>query len=428
MTTLAMAGRDSRVGTLTTFSAVVGFYFAFRLVSVVIAVRLLDADPQLGVAASLAINYLILLGAGLLSFGPGLRTWSWFNSIGSFRWSLAFLAFSGCSLLWTSSVSVSAAAAFWLAMTCDFTIVVLLLRIGSVEQTASALMHGYVWGVCAIGAIAWILPAQSDLRLGDEDYLGPNQIGFACAFAFFFAQYLIRRGSKGLIGPSVFFVITMLRSLSKTTIIAFVAGQFLLLIRDRSLSAKAKMYVGCAAALIMALFWGLFAAYYDVYTHAGNQSETLTGRIGIWAFILNEALRQPWIGHGFHSVWKVIPPFGPFEARHAHNELLQQFYAYGVVGVGLVTMLYANVYREIRRARTESRTEPFQPIFLALFVFVLVRGLADTEVFDLSLPLWAIALIGSLIANRGASTEGYKNGARSSYLKAPMDRSEVQAQ
>ena len=80
------------------------------------------------------------------------------------------------------------------------------------------------------------------------------------------------------------------------------------------------------------------ASYYEVYINAGNQSETLTGRIGIWALILEKALEQPWIGHGFHSVWKVIPPFGPdqFEPRHAHNELLQQFYAYGVAGIPLV--------------------------------------------------------------------------------------------
>ena len=58
-------------------------------------------------------------------------------------------------------------------------------------------MKGYVWGACAIAAIAWMLPSQSDLRLGDEEFLGPNQIGYACAFAFFFAQYLMRRKEKG---------------------------------------------------------------------------------------------------------------------------------------------------------------------------------------------------------------------------------------
>jgi hypothetical protein len=37
--------------------------------------------------------------------------------------------------------------------------------------------------------------------------------------------------------------------------------------------------------------------------------------------------------------------------------------------------------------------------FTAMFLFILVRGLADTEAFDLSLPLWSIVLFGSLIAN-----------------------------
>ncbi len=32
-----------------------------------------------------------------------------------------------------------------------------------------------------------------------------------------------------------------------------------------------------------------------------------------------------------------------------------------------------------------------------MLLFVLVRGLADTEDFDLSLPLWFIVMIGALI-------------------------------
>ena len=286
-------------------------------------------------------------------------------------------------------------------MACDFITVIMLLRIGSVDETVTSVMSGYVWGACTIAFIAWILPSQSDLRLGDEDYLGPNQIGYACAFAVFFAQYLMRRGEKGFLIPALLLAVTLLRSLSKTTLIAFVAGQALLLFRDRSLSKKAKLYISASGVLVVTVFWGLLTAYYDVYTHAGNQSETLTGRIGIWAYILNEALQQPWIGHGFHSVWKVIPPFGPFEARHAHNELLQQFYAYGVVGVAILFALYWNVYREIRRISEGS----LKTLFLAMLLFVLVRGLADTEVFDLSLPLWAIALIGSTVINQNAETE-----------------------
>lgn len=373
--------------------ALVGFFLSFRLFSVVLSVRLFGADPVAGVGASLAMAFFLAGAVGFCSIGPASRTLASFVSIPSFRWVVVFLCFSGCSLMWSSTASLAAAVAYWCAMTCDVAIVVMLLRIGSVDDTSSALMRGYVWGTCTIAAIAWMLPAQSDLRLGDEEFLGPNQIGYACAFAFFFAQYLMRRNEKGWAVPAGFLAITLLRSLSKTTIVAFVAGQTLLLVLDRNMSRKTKAVLVCAALLVVAVFWNLFEAYYYVYTHAGNQSETLTGRIGIWAFILNEALQQPWIGHGFHSVWKVIPPFGNFEARHAHNELLQQFYAYGLVGVCMLMGVYTAVFREIRKLPACS----LKVLFFGLLLFILVRGLADTEVFDLSLPLWSIVLIGSIL-------------------------------
>lgn len=379
--------------TVAFFPAIVGFYFSFRLLSVLLAVRFFSADPQAGVVVSLGLNFLLFGLAGLEALGPAPRTFASFTAAPSFRWSLVFLFFSGCSLLWSATASLPAAVAFWCAMACDFGIVVILLRSNLIEPTARALMKGYVWGSCAIAAIAWILPAQSDIRLGDEELLGPNQIGYACAFALFLAQYLMRQKENGWALPAAFLAITLLRSLSKTTIIAFAAAQAWMLIRDRSMSRKARCWLAAAAVVVIALFWGLLEAYIDVYTHAGDQSETLTGRLGIWAYILNEALQQPWIGHGFHSVWKVIPPFGAFEARHAHNELLQQFYAYGVAGVCILIALYWSVFREIRRIRATQ----LKALFFGMFVFVLVRGLADTEVFDLSLPLWSIVLIGSLI-------------------------------
>jgi len=147
------------------------------------------------------------------------------------------------------------------------------------------------------------------------------------------------------------------------------------------------------------VFWGLLASYYNVYTSAGDQPDTLTGRVGIWAYILNEAVNKPWIGHGFHSVWKVIPPFGPdqFEARHAHNELLQQFYAYGVVGVCMFIGLYHSFYRQARKLPIS----PLRALLLGLLVFAIVRGFADTEAFDLSLPLWVIAMFSAIMVESG---------------------------
>ena len=97
----------------------------------------------------------------------------------------------------------------------------------------------------------------------------------------------------------------------------------------------------------------------------------------------------------------MIPPFGVFEARHAHNEILQQFYAYGIAGICIWVGLYTAVFREIRGLRQDS----LKAFLLGFFLFILVRGLADTEVFDLSLPLWSIVLFGSIIHTEKKSIE-----------------------
>lgn len=382
------------------FAAFIGFYFSFRLIFPLLAVRLLRLDPQAGVMVNLALNYLLLIWALFVTLGGAPRTFRFMAHLPCVRWVLYFIAFSGLSLLWSVAASWPAAVAFWCALAADTAIVVVLLRDGPATQIADSLMRGYIWGSCAIAAIAWILPAQSDLRLGDEELLGPNQIGWTCVFAFCLAQYLIRSRKENWTIQALFLVITLLRSLSKTSIVAFLAGEGYILLRDRSMSRKVKLALVACAFVILVVFSSLLARYYALYLNAGNQSETLTGRLGIWLYIGTEALQKPWIGHGFHSVWKVIPPFGEFDARHAHNELLQQFYAYGAVGVVLLVGLYGSVWRHVRHM-AES---PAKVVLLGILLLVVVRGLADTEAFDLSLPLWFIVIIGALVEQSGSES------------------------
>ncbi|HEY3990125.1 MAG TPA: O-antigen ligase family protein [Acidobacteriaceae bacterium] len=390
---LTLTQSSVAVSAVSPFAACVGFYLSFRLILPLLAVHVFGQDAQGGVVVSLALNYLLLLLAVFDTLGRSPQNFRSPFRVPCFRWVLLFLGFSGVSLLWSVTASLSAAIAFWCAMVADTAMVVLLLRSGPIDTVVNSLMRGYIWGSCAIAAIAWLLPAQSDLRLGDEELLGPNQIGWACAFAFFLAQYLMRKKSGNWTMPAFLLAVTLLRSLSKTTIIAFLAGQAYILLRDTSMRRRTKLLVVAFSLLVLVVFSRLLAEYYVVYTNAGNQAETLTGRLGIWLYFLSEAVQKPWIGHGFHSVWKVIPPFKEFEARHAHNELLQQFYAYGAVGVFMLVAIYGSVWRHLRRLSDV----PLKTFFLGMLLFVIVRGAADTEAFDLSLPLWFIALIGALI-------------------------------
>lgn len=251
-----------------------------------------------------------------------------------------------------------------------------------------------------VAIIAWILPGQSDLRLGDDELLGANQIGYLCAFAFFFAQYLMlqRAGRCGM--AAVLLGVTLLRSLSKTTIVAFLVAEGFLLMRDKLMSRRTKLMVLSSTALIGLVFSGLLTSYFDLYANTGNSPETLTGRLAIWSVMLEEGVNQPWIGHGFYSIWKVIPPFGEFEARHAHNEIIQQFYLYGVAGLFMMVGLYVSFYGHVRRNATGS----VRTFHVALLLFVLIRGIADTEIVDFSFPLWALLMFSVLLEQENGTT------------------------
>jgi O-antigen ligase len=369
---------------------IVGLFFSFRVINILVCVRFFQLEPYTGAAIGLALNFFLFCLVVMDRIGrPALPRETIFAAPER-RWVLCFFAMSALSLIWTATASTPAAIAFWFAMAADTGMVYVLVCIYPVEDVAMELMKGFVAGACAVAAVAWILPAQSDLRLGDEQLLGPNQIGYVCAFAFFFSQYLTRIYGNAWAWTTALLGLTVVRSLSKTTIGALLAAQVFLLLRDRHFTRKTRVLMISASLAIIAVFWNLFFSYADIYANAGNQAETLTGRLGLWAIFLDESLQRPWIGHGFHSVWKVILPFGPdqFEARHAHNELLQQFYAYGLMGVIVVAGLYRSFWRRVRTLPIGH----LRSLMLSLFVFILVRGLADTEPFDLSLPLWAITL------------------------------------
>jgi O-antigen ligase len=154
------------------------------------------------------------------------------------------------------------------------------------------------------------------------------------------------------------------------------------------------MFLALGVMATIVVSWGLFEAYYGIYTNAGNQATTLTGRTAIWAYCLTEAVEHPWIGHGFDSLWKVAPAFsnGEFEARHAENEVLQQFYAYGVAGVVVLAGVYGSLYARVRKLHQGS----IRVTLVSLLLFIVIRGFAEAEPFDLLLPLWSVVMIAAL--------------------------------
>jgi O-antigen ligase len=393
-----MEGGEGRTG----IAFLAGAFFSFRLFITLLSVRVLGIEPQQGTGISLVLNVSLLLLVVLQSAGAATCSTKDLSRIPPVRWVFFFLIFSYISLLWTVADSRFAACGYWCAMASDVGIVFLLARADENAAGMYSLLRGYVVGACIFALLAWLLPGQSDMRLGDDELLGANDIGYISALGFFVAQYLTRQriGRYGI--AAAFLAVTLLRSLSKTAIVAFVFAQSYLLLRDTSMSRKTKLYLMFAAVLVCVLFSGLLLSYLDLYSNTGNSPETLTGRLGIWAYILDEAISRPWIGHGFYSVWKVIPPFGLFEARHAHNEMLQQFYLFGVCGVALLVGLYGSFIRFARK----HQDAPVKTFFTTFILFIVIRGLAEAEGYDVSFPLWMIVAYSALLMRSARGESG----------------------
>jgi exopolysaccharide production protein ExoQ len=389
MSSLAISSVQTRSEAGSLMAATVGFYFAIRYS---FEYLFFQANPRAGAGFSVGLNFLMFAVVLFHSLGPAASTLRSTVRVPCFRPAIAFLLFALCSLLWSATISVAVAFAYLCGVAADLAMVVLLLRTGPVDLMSSSVMKGYVWGAGFIATVTWASPTMQDLRPGNDDFFSPNAIALILAFGVFLAQFLSRSNRSWNLA-AIFLAITLLRTLSKTTIVAFVAGEALLLMRDSGITRRKLLLILLSSGLVIAAFWKLIQAYFVVYTTTGNEAETLTGRVGVWDYVWERSLEQPWIGHGFHSFRNVVPNFGPFEPWHAHNELLQLFYAYGAVGILLFFVVYGSLFLQIRRFRLSSH----KAFFYGLLLFILIRGLGDTDRFELTLPFWFVFMISSLM-------------------------------
>ena len=70
------------------------------------------------------------------------------------------------------------------------------------------------------------------------------------------AGYLAER-DKAWIGVAVALGVTMIRTLSKGTIVAFLFAGLYYLLRGLKVSRKTRMWIGIASSLVLISFWGL---------------------------------------------------------------------------------------------------------------------------------------------------------------------------
>lgn len=200
-----------------------------------------------------------------------------------------------------------------------------------------------------IGVMSEIFPGAWRGVWPEKNALGGNMALFFPAFATAAIYHPRRRWLWwGMVGLSV---LLLLLSQSKTSLVAMMLGMagvaFIALVRRGPAAAVGMSYV--AVVVIFAIGAIVLLASNLVFAVLGKDA-TLTGRTLIWAAVMNQIEKRPWLGYGYGTVWTDEGAWGPlpwivkqagFRPQHSHDSWLEQWLWLGLVGLWSWIMLWA---------------------------------------------------------------------------------------
>jgi exopolysaccharide production protein ExoQ len=332
----------------------------------------------------------------------------------AFRWSpaaklfLAFLLWSGITILWTRAKSPSIAFAYWAEIALEVFVVLILLRADGIQQIGEACLRGFVFGSALIAMTLVCFNPEAEVRggLGDTEHLHPNFVAPFLALGSLFALHLGfeqkcnpgRRRTWWLLATFLFII--LLRTLSKTTIVAFLLAA-ILYASNVQLPRFTKIKIACVlGAVLVAFFWSSWAYFGPVFYNDDNSTLSLTGRTLLWAECWQKIQERPLVGYGFFS----YRDYGPQQIHidrltTAHNEWLMLWFQTGLIGIFLAAAIYMTLILGMRRALMRRPSWLPGKLALAVLAYALVLGTTEASMTDLviSLPLlltvyaWALS-------------------------------------
>lgn len=166
---------------------------------------------------------------------------------------------------------------------------------------------------------------------------------------------------------------------------------FLHLIR---LNRRSAVFLGVVSLPIITAIAAFLAFNYVFILESVGRNATLTGRIPLWAAVMDSIRLKPWLGYGYAAFWRqlggdaqsVITKVRWF-APHAHNGYLDLWLDLGILGLTLFACgLVAAFCRAIEVFQfSSSRAERWPLAFLSLFV---VYNCAESHLMRLLSTLW----------------------------------------
>lgn len=153
----------------------------------------------------------------------------------------------------------------------------------------------------------------------------------------------------------------------------------------------------------------------------GEQSESLTGRLPLWAQLSSFVSARPLVGYGYDSFWtpgrvEIASDEQGWGIREAHNSYLDTTLSTGLIGLSL--LVSAVLIGLFRAAATYTRSgHPLPGFVFGLTTFALVNACTESGMvmpmfvpFLLTIGLLQIAFFpdGDMLAPRAAAEPRYK--------------------
>jgi O-antigen ligase len=133
---------------------------------------------------------------------------------------------------------------------------------------------------------------------------------------------------------------------------------------------------------------GLQQSIPETFTQVLNRDMTLTGRTELWADVIAEGSKRPFLGYGYGNFWTEGRLWDKYtwEPNQGHNGFIDTFVNLGLIGVVLLAafLLTSSAYNLYVYKRNPS----FGSYRMILFVLILMANFTESSLLRLNDQMW----------------------------------------
>jgi exopolysaccharide production protein ExoQ len=292
-----------------------------------------------------------------------------------------FITYAGLSIVW-SEVQITTTLSYYIIMVTEVFIVFLTFCFGNTKNVFNKSINGFIGSTVILALFSFTLGIGEDGRLGNEELLHPNTLANHFSIALLFCIYCIFNSGKSVIYwiISSYLVLMLTLVLSKTSLLALQIALFTVIIFVR-IKLRYKLLALVSFLLLFILILISSSQYLSEYISArgGERILTLTGRTLIWEETWLNIIKEPIIGHGFFSFREYGPQIANVRLVTAHNEILNLWFNYGIIGVIIVATIYGTFLSKTIKLLKIEKGYRVGALSLTLFVYFIIRSITEAH-------------------------------------------------